>query len=193
MVQEGKWEANRVTQAAKATAEQVGRLLNRIWAEVRHFSSLDVVPDPFRGIEVGSVARQPFDVQPVLLVAKEFLHQAAAVRRKVIPDQNHSMPAGKAFELLEELNQTDGVVTVGFSSSEQACRFSIPAESQRRGHGNLTPVVASWSQDRGLATRRPTGADGGLLRETGFVLEEDPGLVPDSVFFISGQRTSFQY
>jgi hypothetical protein len=24
-------------------------------------------------------------------------------------------------------------------------------------------------------------------------LEEDPGLVPDSVFFISGQRTSFQY
>jgi hypothetical protein len=24
-------------------------------------------------------------------------------------------------------------------------------------------------------------------------LEEDPGLVADSVFFISGQRTSFQY
>jgi hypothetical protein len=31
------------------------------------------------------------------------------------------------------------------------------------------------------------------LGEAGFVLEEDPGLLADSVFFISGQRTSFQY
>lgn len=192
-MQEGKWEANRVTQAAKPAAEQVGGLLNSIWAEVRHFASLDVVPNSFRGIEVGSVTRQPFDVQPVLLVAKEFLHEAAAVRRKVIPYQNHSMPAGKAFELFEELNQTDGVVAVGFRAGEQACRFSIPAESQRRCHGNLTPVIASWSQDRGFAARRPSGADGGLLREAGLVLEEYPGLVADSVFFISGQRTSFQY
>jgi hypothetical protein len=103
------------------------------------------------------------------------------------------MPAGKAFEFFEELNQADGVVAVGFGAGEQTCRFSIPAEHQRRGHGNLVPVIASWSQDRGLAARRPSGADRGLLREAGFVLEEDPGLVPDSVFFISGQRTSFQY
>lgn len=193
MVQEGKWEASRVTQATKATAEQVGRLLDSIWAEVRHFSSLDVVPNAFGGIEVGSVARQPFYMQPGVLVAKEFLHEAAAMCRQVIPDENHSMPTGKALELFEELNQTDRVIAVGFGAGEQACRFAIPTESQCRCHGNLTPVIASWSQDRGLAARRPTGADGRLLRETGFVLEEDPGLLADSVFFISGQRTSFQY
>jgi hypothetical protein len=86
MVQKGKWEASRVTQATKATAEQLGRLLNSIWAEVRHFTSLDVVPNSFRGIEVGSVSGQPFDMQPVLLIAKELLHETAAVCRKVIPD-----------------------------------------------------------------------------------------------------------
>lgn len=193
MVQEGKWKASRVTQPPKAAAEQIGRLLNSIWAQVRHFPSLDVVPNSFRGIEVGRVARQPFDVQPVLLVAKEFLHEAAAMRRKMIPDQNHAMAAGKAFELFEELNQTDSVVAIGFSAGKQARRLSIPPESQRRCHGNLAPVIASGSQDRRLAARRPSGADGGLLREAGFVLEEDPGLVADSVFFISGQRTSFQY
>jgi hypothetical protein len=193
VLQEGEGEAGRVTQAAKTTAEQLGRLLNRIWAEVRHFSSLDVVPNSFRWIKVGGIAGQPFDVQPVLLVAQEFLHDATAMGRKVIPDENHSMSGGKAFELLEELNQADRVIAVGFGASEQTCRFSIPAETQRRCHGNLAPVIASWSQDRGLAAWRPSGADGGLLRETGLVLEEDPGLVPDSVFFISGQRTSFQY
>ena len=159
MVQEGKWEASRVTQAAKATTEQVGRLLNSIWTEVRHLSSLDVVPNSFRRIEVGSIARQPFDVQPVLLAAKVFLHETAAMRRQVIPNQNHSMPAGKAFELFEELNQTNRVVAVGFGARKQACRFSIPAESQCRCYGNLTPVIASRSQDRGLAAWRPTGAD----------------------------------
>lgn len=85
-MEEGKGETSRVTQATKATTEQVGRLLNCIWAEVRHFSSLDVVPNSFRGIEVGSVSGQPFDMQPVLLVAKEFLHEVTAVCWKVIPD-----------------------------------------------------------------------------------------------------------
>jgi hypothetical protein len=112
-----------VTQSAKATAEQVGSLFISIWAEVRHFPSLDVLPNSFRGIEVGSVARQPFDVQPVLLVPKEFLHEAAAMRRKVIPDQNHAMAAGKTFEWFEELNQTDSVVAIALVRANRRAAF----------------------------------------------------------------------
>ena len=132
-------------------------------------------------------------MQPVLLVAEEFLHQAAAVCGKVIPDENYSCSFGKPFELFQELDQTDRIVAVGLGTGEQARRFSVPAETQGGGCRNPAPVIASRPQDRRFAARRPTGADGGLLGEAGFVLEEDPGLLADSVFFISGQRTSFQY
>jgi len=128
-----------------------------------------------------------------LLFAEEFLHQAAAVRRKVIPDKNYFFTFGKPFEVFQKLNQTDGVIAVGFGAGEQTRRFSIPAESQSRRRRNPAPVIAPRPQDRRFAARRPTGADGGLLGEAGFVLEEDPGWLADSVFFISGQRTSFQY
>ena len=115
------------------------------------------------------------------------------MRRKVIPDKNYLFAFGKPFEVFQKLNQTDGIVAVGLGASEQTGRFSVPAESQRRRSRNSAPMIAPRSQDRRFAARRPTGADGGLLGETGFVLEEDPGLLADSVFFISGQRTSFQY
>ena len=115
------------------------------------------------------------------------------MRRKVIPDKNYSLSFGEPFEVFQELNQTDRMVAVGLGAGEQARRFSIPAEPQSRRRRNPAPVIAPWPQDRRFAARRPTGADGGLLGEAGFVLEEDPGLLADSVFFISGQRTSFQY
>ena len=115
------------------------------------------------------------------------------MRRKVIPYKNYSFSFGKPFEVFQKLNQTDGVIAVGFGAGEQTRRFSIPAETQGGGCRNPVPVIASRPSDRRFAARRPTGADGGLLGEAGFVLEEDPGLLADSVFFISGQRTSFQY
>ena len=46
----------------------------------------------------------------------------------------------------------------------------------------LAQCLAGWIAVARFAARRPTGADGGLLGEAGFVLEEDPGWLADSVF-----------
>jgi hypothetical protein len=158
-MQEGKWKASRVTQAPKTAAERCGRDVECIGAEVRHFPGFDVVPHSFSRIEVGRVTRQPFDLQPVSLVAKEFFHKAAAMRRKVIPDKDHLVLSGKSPELFEELNQTGRVVAVRLGAGKQARGFSIPAKSQGRRYRHSAPVIASRSQDRGFAARRPTGAD----------------------------------
>lgn len=159
MVEEGKWKASRVTQAPKTAAERCSCYVECIGAEVRHLPGFDVVPHSFSRIEVGGVARQPFDLQPVSLFAKEFLHQEAAMRRKVIPDKDHLVLSGKPLELFEELNQTDRVVAVRFGACKQARGLSIPAKSQSRRYRNPAPVIASRPQDRGFAARRPTGAD----------------------------------
>lgn len=159
MTQEGKWKASCVTQAPKTAAERCGRHVECIGAEVRHFPGFDVVPHSFSRIEVGRVARQPFDLQPVLLAAKVLFHEEAAMRRKVIPDKDHLVLSGKPLELFEELNQTDRVVAVRFGAGKQPRGLSIPAKSQSRRYRNPAPVIASRPQDRGFAARRPTGAD----------------------------------
>jgi len=114
------------------------------------------------------------------------------MRRQPVLDQDDLLAADKSLQLLEKLDQALAVEAVRFRSRQQARLFTVPAESQRRRYGCLAPVVAPHSQDRSLPPRRPRPADGGLLREAGFVLEEDPGLLASSVFFSSGQRTVFQ-
>jgi hypothetical protein len=56
-----------------------------------------------------------------------------------------------------------------------ACRLSVRAKSQSGGDRPLAPMIAARPQDRRFPSRRPSGSDRRLLRETGFVLEEDPG------------------
>jgi hypothetical protein len=113
--------------------------------------------------------------------------------RQMIPDEDDSLFADEAPQLLQKLDQAGGVVTIGLGSSKQACRLSIPAKTQSGGYRPLAPMIAARPQDRRFPSRRPSGSDRRLLREAGFVWEEDPGALADSVFFISGHRTSFQY
>src|ERR1017187_4203538 len=80
------------------------------------------------------------------------------------------------LEVVEEGNQTFGVVAALAGLEEQAAAASVPAVADRRADRHLRPVE-SMNQDRCFALRSPGSADGGTLRDAAFVLEEDPSLL----------------
>lgn len=163
-----------------------------VGAKIGHFAALDVVPDLFGRIQVGGIGGKPFDGESRALGQQELFHVQAAVSRQTIPNQDDGLATDESFQLAEESDQAFGIETVGFGAGEQAGLAAVPAKAQRGRYRSLAPVIAAGSQDRGLALWGPGSADRGLLREAGFVLEEDPGFSFRSVFFSSGQRTSFQ-
>ena len=111
---------------------------------------------------------------------------------KMIPDQDDPRPPHESFQIFQESHQTLGIEAIRFGSSQQPGLLAIPSKSERGRHRNFGPVIPARLQDRRFPARGPRAADGGLLRDSGFVLEEDPGLLLRSVFFSSGQRTFFQ-
>jgi len=64
------------TQLAKVSSATIGQFL-----------SFDVPPKQLDGIQVGSVAWQPFDCQPAALPMQVVSHLPALVRWQAIPDQ----------------------------------------------------------------------------------------------------------
>ena len=110
----------------------------------------------------------------------------------MIPDQDNLLSAGETAQCFQEIDETGGIVVVGFGAGKQARPLAVPAESQSGSYRGLAPVISARLQDRRFPARRPGGPDRGLLGEAGFVLEEDPGVLLQSVFFSSGQRTVFQ-
>src|SRR5271157_219984 len=95
------------------------------------------------------------------------------------------------LEILEEGNQTFGVVAAFAGLEKQATAAAVPAVTNRRADRHLRPVEG-MNQDRRFALRGPGSADGGTLRDAAFVLEEDPSLLASSVFFTAGHRSFIQ-
>ena len=188
MAQQGKRQVACMAQASEAGADTLSCSFQLIRTEVGHLPTFNVVPDTFCGIQVGRIGRQPFDLEPVALTGNELAHGPAAVGRKPIPDQDHRLSTDEATEPFEKADQAGGIETAFAGARKQPGLSAIPSEAQRRRHRHLLPMIAPRFQDRCLPAGRPRGADRGLLAESGFVLEEDPGLPPTSVFFTSGQR-----
>ena len=114
------------------------------------------------------------------------------MRRKIVPDQDDGLTMDETLQVLEEGDETLCIEAIGLGSGEEACLLTIPTEPKRCRHRRFRPMVTAGLQDRRLPARRPRSADRGLLGESGFVLEKDPGTLASSVFFRSGQRTVFQ-
>ena len=102
--------------------------------------------------------------------------------RQVIPDQNYPGTLDEMLQIFEESHEALGVEAVRFGSGKQARLLAIPAKAERCRHRGFGPMVAARSQDRSLPARCPSAADGGLLCKPGFILEEDPGTLANSVF-----------
>src|ERR1700684_3513498 len=96
MPEERKGQSAGMAYATKAAAEGVGSFRHQFRTEIRHFAALDIAPDSFGRIEVGRIAGEPLDLQPVAL----------------IPDENHALAANEAFELLEKIDEAGRVETI---------------------------------------------------------------------------------
>ena len=112
MSEERKGQSAGMGYATKAAAEGGGSFCHQFRTEIRHFAALDIAPDAFGGVEVGRIAGEPLDLQPVALSPEELRHVAAPVSGQVIPDENHALAAKEASELLEKIDEAGGVETV---------------------------------------------------------------------------------
>jgi hypothetical protein len=56
-------------------------LFDLVGAEVGKFATLDVIPNPFRRIQIRRVSWQPLDFEPVSLFEQESFHDLAAMCR----------------------------------------------------------------------------------------------------------------
>lgn len=96
----------------------MGSLTNLVGAEVREFAAFDVVPNSFCGIEIGSVAGQPIDLQPIPFIEQKLLHNFAAMRRKIVPDQDDRFTVDEMLQVLEEGNETLRIKAIRLGSGE---------------------------------------------------------------------------
>ncbi len=182
-----------VSDSPESLTEGMSGLLDLIGAEVRKFATFDVVPDSFGGIQIRCVSWQPFDGKPVSLLPQEAFHDLAAMCRQVIPDQDDFGALDETLQIFQEGDETLGIEAIRLGSGKEARLSAIPTKPERCRYRSFGPMIAAGSQDRRFPSRSPGPADRGLLGESGFVLEEDPGALASSVFFSCGQRTVFQY
>lgn len=193
MIEEALCEARSVCDSLETGTESVGRLGDFVGTMVGHLCSFDVAPHALGRVEVRSVSGKPFHLQPVALLANVVGYKRASVCRQAVPDEDDGLALDEAFEFLEKADNAFAVVAALQSAGEQSRLLPVPLVSDGRGNGHFRPVVPPRLQDGCLAFRSPASADGRLLGESSFVLEEQPGAEFRSFFFNSGQRTSFQY
>jgi hypothetical protein len=192
VTQETKRQGGRVTEATTARAEGRVQSPKIRGAHIREFASLEIAPDLFDGIQLRRVPGEPLHGQPVALSSEVRTHPVTLVRGQAIPDQNDPPPTEVTFELPKKADQGDILVGPRARLEEKARAAAIPSKGQRAGDRQALPVPADVRQDRGLAARGPRTADDGLLRESAFVLEDEPRALAPGVFFSSAQRRVFQ-
>src|SRR5262245_10440478 len=160
-------------------------------AAVGQLPALEVGPEPLRRVQLGCVAGQPPDLEPVLLLGQELLHRPAPVRGQPVPQEDHLLAAEVATQLANELDQRR-VVVVAFAGLEvEPTPAAVPAVGERHGHRDLLPVEG-MAEDRGLAPGCPGPPDNGRQRGSRLVLEDDPGPLPAGTFFTSGHSSRTQ-
>lgn len=143
MSEKRKRQATGMAHATEAAAEGVSGFRHQFRTEVGHFAAFDVVPNTFGGIEVGGITGKPFDLYPVALGPQVLRHFPAAMSRQVVPDEDDSLAAHEALELLEEIDETGGVKTVFLGPRKQPSRLTIPTEPQRCRDRSLIPVITA--------------------------------------------------
>ena len=87
MPQKREGECGVVADATERLVDDLLGLVDGVETEIGELAALQIAPDLFDRIEVGRIAREPFDHQPSSLVLEEGLHGSAAMRRKAVPDQ----------------------------------------------------------------------------------------------------------
>ena len=79
-------------------------------ADVGELDMLEVIPDGFIGVEIGSVAGQSFQPDAAVGLTQPVFHHAAAVDRRAVPDHQQSVvdPPQQVFQEANRERAVDG-------------------------------------------------------------------------------------
>lgn len=191
VAQEVEREVGMAMHARTATTEGGAERVNMCHTEVRELRALDIAPDQFHGIQLRGIARQAFDGQPSPLARQISAHRATPMGRQSVPDQDHRLALEVVPEIAQEGDQRPIGIAAWLRLKQKPRPAPIPPESQRAGHRQPLPVAADRPQDGRGPARGPRPADDRLLRETAFVLEDEPRTLTPGVFFSCAQRRVF--
>lgn len=188
MFQERKWQALLPLNTFEAGARRRANLGYLVNAKIGKLLALHISEEHFDRVEIGGIARQAFDTQPVALTPQEHLHLGALVGGKSVPYQRDPRSAKMFFQILDELYQA-WRIKISWSKAKIKTRaFSIPAISKSGAHRHLLPVER-MVQDRRFSPGSPRFADRRFLRKAGFIEEQEPSTGSSAVFFSAGQRS----
>src|SRR5438270_12721070 len=152
--------------------------------EVRHGVMLEVTPDVFDGVELGSVGRQILQGDAAVESVEVLLNQPRAMRLQAIPHDQQLLADGP-LQGLEELHHLQALDRSGNAAKVE------PPEAHPGDHRELLPGEAVL-QYRGLPSGGPGACAAGSLGQTRFVDEDDYSPLPRCDFFIAGHLFSFQ-
>jgi hypothetical protein len=148
------------------------------------------VPDPFIGIELGSVGRERLEAQSGKATT-EVPNGDSLVRSTVVPEDDHGAPqmAEEVTEESTDLRMLD--VRLGVKVVVEAKPVSSRTDRYAGNHRYFVPTV-EMTVDGRQAARSPGSVDTGYQEESALVYEDDMGTQPRRVFFTRGHSFFFQ-
>src|SRR6266496_680851 len=181
VTEEGELQVAIGSQAIRSVLRDPGQTLHLRLAPVGQLTALEVGPQSLDRVQLGRVRGQAPHLEPVPLLGQELAHQAAPVRGQPVPDQDHLLAPEVPAQFAHELDQRVLVVGALPGLEVESGPSPVPAVGEGGGHRDPLPVEP-MAEDRGLAPGCPGAPDHRRQRGSALVLEDDPGLLPASVF-----------
>lgn len=145
---------------------------------------LEISPQVLDRIQLWSVSREAFDLEPVAMLADEVGDFPTPVHRQTIP--NYQQRPGQLSQ--ETAKKVDHLGAANRAWIEP--KVEVPPGYPRDRREGF-PVEMEL-EDRGVAAGRPGSTPVGSFAESALVDEDDGLAKPGSVFFTLGQRRRFQ-
>ncbi len=175
-------------QAANFVRQDVHEFRLRIGPAVGQ-SGLEMIPDPFIGVQLWGVRREGLQVQPGG-VAEQLLHRLATMDPAIV-QQHDEVTGDLAQELPEEGRHFVALDVVFVQLAVEGAVVALRADGDPRD-GRDAVVRIPMPHDRRLAHRAPRLPDRGDQEEARFVGEDEMGAQPRGVFFTRGHSSRFQ-
>jgi hypothetical protein len=179
----GLEDALLAAQSLGSLAQLVAQVSHITATDVPEFDPFEIAPDPLGGVQLGRIARQPFEVQPLRPSSGQKVFDfLAAMDRGAIP--HHQQLARKvAQEMLQKANHPRAAKGLGLHLQMQLALRGEGADDRQ------VVVAQAMAQDRRLALGGVGAHDGGQQVEPGFI-HPDQGALFVAGFFSRAANVS---
>lgn len=168
--------------------QRIGRLLMKMFdidgSEIGHAAVLDVAPNPFDRIQLGTVRRQMLKTEPGRVLDAEVLGRLE-MGRKIIPDEHD--PAAKTIVQVMQERDEKRRIDVAVVQLKREIHPTANRRDRKRADCRESVTPGRFDQDGCLPRGSPGPADGRLKHEARFVQEHYRLAPTGGPFFIRSQ------